>query len=481
MNGETPLQLLLDFYDRVLIVLARPVVQRQLVAFLLLSFAAWFVPFLLERLWRHRQRGQAVTEVDGSWQGRLLRLARGIEYTFFPILGLVFSEIAIALFQSQGWRTGLLEALRPVFWLLLLYRIIAGALFFILSDQRARRYTGRFLFPLLILAVFVLVNNLIGDTLGLGDIPLFNLFGASITLRSLATSVIVLYFFLVFAWIVRDSLSRALFNRRPDTDKGLANSVVVSTYYGIIALGILTAVSTIGFDLSTLTIVLGGLSVGISFGLQELVANFISGILLVFEQSLRPGDVIQVAGHAGTVDKLRLRSTVLKTLDNVEIFVPNKTLLTSTVETYTHTDRKVRVPVDVGVSYASTPEDVRTILLEVAARHGLVLKDPAPTVFFTGFGDSSLDFKLLIWINDPPRSAQISSDLRFMIFREFARRGIEIPFPQRDIHLRSDVRLASGADRQTASTSSDAAQSTASGQAAGTGKRTSSGQDAQEI
>ncbi|MEZ4560298.1 MAG: mechanosensitive ion channel [Caldilineaceae bacterium] len=257
--------------------------------------------------------------------------------------------------------------------------------------------------------------------------------------------------------------------------------MVVSTYYGIIALGILTAVSTIGFDLSTLTIVLGGLSVGISFGLQELVANFISGILLVFEQSLRPGDVIQVAGHAGTVDKLRLRSTVLKTLDNVEIFVPNKTLLTSTVETYTHTDRKVRVPVDVGVSYASTPEDVRTILLEVAARHGLVLKDPAPTVFFTGFGDSSLDFKLLIWINDPPRSAQISSDLRFMIFREFARRGIEIPFPQRDIHLRSDVRLASGADRQTASTSSDAAQSTASGQAAGTGKRTSSGQDAQEI
>ncbi|MEZ4560297.1 MAG: hypothetical protein R2854_28315 [Caldilineaceae bacterium] len=88
--------------------------------------------------------------MDGSWQGRLLRLARGIEYTFFPILGLVFSEIAIALFQSQGWRTGLLEALRPVFWLLLLYRIIAGALFFILSDQRARRYTGRFLFPLLI-------------------------------------------------------------------------------------------------------------------------------------------------------------------------------------------------------------------------------------------------------------------------------------------------------------------------------------------
>ncbi|MCB0157406.1 MAG: mechanosensitive ion channel, partial [Caldilineaceae bacterium] len=193
-----------------------------------------------------------------------------------------------------------------------------------------------------------------------------------------------------------------------------------------------------------------------------------------------PGDVIQVAGHAGTVDKLRLRSTVLKTLDNVEIFVPNKTLLTSTVETYTHSDRKVRVPVDVGVSYASTPEDVRTVLLDVAARHGLVLKDPAPTVFFTGFGDSSLDFRLLIWINDPPRSAQISSDLRFMIFREFARRGIEIPFPQRDIHLRSDVRLASNTDRRNDSPSSDAAQS-AAGSAASTTGPASSGQDAQQI
>jgi potassium efflux system protein len=438
MNGDSAVKLLIDLYDRILIVLARPVVQRQLVAFLLVFLLAWLLPYLLERVWRRRRSGQPLTSADGSWRGRLLRLARGIEYTFFPILGLVLTEVVIVGFQNVGWRTGLLERLRPIFWLLLLYRIVAGALFFFLPDERARSYTRRFLLPLFILTVFILVNRLFGGTLGLGDIQLFSFLGTTLTVRSLATSVIVLYFFLVFAWIVRDSLSRALLHRRPDTDTGVAHTVVISSYYGIIALGVLTAVSAIGFDLSTLTIVLGGLSVGISFGLQELVANFISGILLVFEQSLRPGDVIKVSGHAGTVDKLRLRSTVLKTLDNVEIFVPNKTLLTSTVETYTHTDRKVRLSIDVGVSYASSPEDVRTILLEIAERHGLVLKDPAPNVFFTAFGESSLDFQLLIWINDPPRAAQISSDVRFMIFREFARRGIQIPFPQRDIHLRGD-------------------------------------------
>lgn len=437
MDMDSSLQEVLDLFDRVLIVLARPVVQRQLAAFVAVFLLAWLLPFLLERLWQRRQPGQPVTEADGSWQNRLLRVARGVEYTFFPVLGLIFSEVAIAIFDNFGWRFGLLESLRPIFWLLLIYRIVAGTLFLFLSDQRAQSYTRRFLLPLYLLFIFLLLNNLIGGTLGLGDIRLFSFLGTSITLRSLALSTVVLYFFLVFAWIVRDSLSRVLFNRRPDTDTGVANTVVISTYYGIIALGILTAVSTIGFDLSTLTIILGGLSVGISFGLQELVANFISGILLVFEQSLRPGDVIQVSGHAGKVEKLRLRSTVLKTLDNVEIFVPNKTLLTSTVETYTHTDRRVRQHVNVGVSYGSSPEEVRTVLLDVAARHGLVLKDPAPAVFFTDFGPSSLDFRLLVWVDDPPRSAQICSDLRFMIFREFTRRGIQIPFPQRDLHLRS--------------------------------------------
>lgn len=437
METETRVQILVDFFDRLLIVLARPVVQRQLAAFLAVFLTAWLLAWLLSRLAQRWLRVRVETPGDKSWHARILRLINGIQYTVFPLLGLLFSALVVAYFDEAGWRTGLIRSLRPIFWLLLFYRILVGILHTVMNDARASIYTRRFLQPLLVLLIVILVGNRVGSALPLGDIELLQMLGATVTLRRLISAVVVLYFFLVFAWIARDTLSRVILSRS-NTDAGVGNAIVITSYYSIMALGVLFAVSTLGFDLTTLTIVVGGLSVGISFGLQELVANFISGILLVFEQSLRPGDVIRVSGQAGTVDKLRLRSTVLKTLDNVEIFVPNKTLLTSTVETYTHTNRLVRQSVDVGVSYASKPEDVRDALLEIAHRHGLVLDDPAPTVFFTGFGDSSLNFQLLVWIDEPVRAMQIMSDLRFMIFREFDRRGIEIPFPQRDLHLRSD-------------------------------------------
>jgi small-conductance mechanosensitive channel len=171
--------------------------------------------------------------------------------------------------------------------------------------------------------------------------------------------------------------------------------------------------------------------------LQELVANFISGILLLFERTVRPGDMIEVSGATGIVDKLRMRSTVIRTPDNTEIFVPNKNLLTSTFTAYTQTDRVVRRLLTVGVSYNSDPTEVRTILQDVAHRHGLVLKKPEPLVFFMGFGGSSLNFQLAVWVDDPMTGLRVSSDLYFMIWNEFEKYGIEIPFPQQDLHLRS--------------------------------------------
>ncbi|MCB0110041.1 MAG: mechanosensitive ion channel, partial [Caldilineaceae bacterium] len=168
-----------------------------------------------------------------------------------------------------------------------------------------------------------------------------------------------------------------------------------------------------------------------------LVANFISGILLLFERTVRPGDMIEVGGQKGVVDKLRMRSTVIRTFDNTEIFVPNKNLLTSSFTAYTQTDRVVRRLLDIGVSYNSDPTQVRNILLEVANRHGLVLKKPEPLVFFLGFGASSLNFQLAIWVDDPSHGLRVTSDLFFMIWNEFEKYDIEIPFPQQDLHLRS--------------------------------------------
>ncbi|MEZ4615824.1 MAG: mechanosensitive ion channel [Caldilineaceae bacterium] len=152
-------------------------------------------------------------------------------------------------------------------------------------------------------------------------------------------------------------------------------TVLTVSHYLIVAVGTISAIGALGFNLSALALIGGGLSVGIGFGLQELVANFISGILLLFERTVRPGDVIEVNGQRGVVDKLRMRATVIRTLDNTEVFVPNKNLLTSAFVAYTQTDRIVRRTVRVGVSYESDPTEVRDILLEVAARHGLVLKN----------------------------------------------------------------------------------------------------------
>jgi potassium efflux system protein len=169
------------------------------------------------------------------------------------------------------------------------------------------------------------------------------------------------------------------------------------------------------------------------------VANFISGILLLFEQSLRPGDIVSVGGEMGEVKKLSIRATTVNTFDNIELIVPNQLFLTSTVTSYTRTDRFVRVLIPIGVSYNSDPEAVRETLLAVAQRHGLVQEQPEPVVHFMGFGDSSLDFRLAVWVDDPLLRLNVASDLRFMIWKAFAEHSIEIPFPQRELHLRSGV------------------------------------------
>jgi len=443
MDTGNRLELLQDLMDRLLIVTARPVVQRQLVAFVVVFLLAWLIPHLLESLGRRWLRGRSVVLPDGgtshlSWTERFLRIARSIEFVVFPILGLILSQLITIYFESNGWRTGLITELIPIFWLILGYRILVGLLYAIMPDETAKRYSGQLLRPLTILISLWLIWRTLSGTFPLGETVLFRILDTQIVLRTLVSAAIVFYFFVVSAWIIRDLLRRGM-SRRENADAGVTNAVVVTTYYSILALGVLTALTMLGFNLSTLTVVLGGLSVGISFGLQELVANFVSGILLVYEHTLRPGDVIRVGGQSGTVDKLRLRSTVLRTIDNVEIFVPNRILLTSTVETYTHTDRNVRRMVGVGVTYDCRPETVREILLSVADRHGLVLKNPAPSVIFSDFADSSLNFQLAFWVNDPPRAQQVTSDLRFMIFRELTKNGIEIPYPQRDLHMRSGM------------------------------------------
>jgi small-conductance mechanosensitive channel len=191
------------------------------------------------------------------------------------------------------------------------------------------------------------------------------------------------------------------------------------------------------FDLTNLGYIVAALSVGIGFGLQEIISNFVSGLILLFERPLKVGDLVSVGDQMGVVKNINIRATTVLTNDNVYLLVPNRDFIGQTVTNWAHKDPKMRLHVGVGVSYGSDTALVKKVLLEVGAAHGAVLKYPAPDVFFTGFGDSSLDFDLLVWIADPPRQRRIASELCFAIFDAFNEHDIEIPFPQRDLHLRS--------------------------------------------
>jgi potassium-dependent mechanosensitive channel len=428
--------------DTILLILERPVVQRQLGAFLLLILVAWLAPWLLKRsleaVIRTRRSGQATKRLTRwqRWQDGLARVARAVGYTFFPVLGLVLGHMLVNIFTYFGWHSGLIERLLPLFWLLLGYRILTGMLYAIFDGTQAGSYHARLLAPLSAILTIIILRTTLAGALPIGGITLVTLLDTPISLGALFSASVILYLFLTVAWVVGALLDRSMATA-PTTGQGAANMVLVISRYAIIGLGILIAVSTLGFNLSALAIIGGGLSVGIGFGLQELIANFISGILLLFERTLRPGDVIEIDGHRGIVDQLRMRATVVRTADNVEVIVPNKSLLTSTMATYTQSDRVVRRVLRIGVSYKSDPTAIRDILLNIAERHGRVLKKPEPVVFFIGFGASSLDFDLAVWVDDPLNAPRVTSDLYFMIWSEFEKHGVEIPFPQQDLHLRS--------------------------------------------
>lgn len=427
--------------DTLWLVLERPTVQRQLIAFVVIGLLAWFVPWLIngtlrkisDRRQAQRQNGQRGMS---GWQYQLVRWARALSYTFFPVLGLLFGRLAIVLFAASDWRYGLIQRFLPIFWLVLAYRLLIGLMQAVFTPTQSKTYQWRFLAPVFAIISVYIINAGLEGTFPIGELELLRFLDTPVTLRSLFVAAVTLYFFVTLAWLVSDLLNRVVLNDT-ELDRTSTTTVLTISHYLIVAIGIVTAISVLGFNLTSLALIGGGLSVGIGFGMQELIANFISGILLMFERTVRPGDMIEVGGQKGVVDKLRMRSTVIRTFDNTEIFVPNKNLLTTSFTAYTQTDRVVRRTINVGVSYSSNPTQVRDILQSVASRHGLVLKKPEPAIFFMGFGASSLDFQLFVWVDDPLNGLRVTSDLYFMIWNEFEKNGIEIPFPQQDLHLRS--------------------------------------------
>ena len=269
------------------------------------------------------------------------------------------------------------------------------------------------------------------------DYPLIDVGGTHLTLNHLVTLVVMMALVLLAERYLRRLLRRRVLSRT-HLSSDLQYAVSRFAGYCFIALGFFFALKVVHLDLSALAVIIGALGVGIGFGLQNVVSNFVSGLILLAERPIAIGHRVEVGGVAGQVTEIRLRSTTVVTNDNITIIVPNSDFITNPVTNWSYGDPKVRLRLPVGVAYGSDVEKLQRVLLEVAEGNPAVLREPAPTVRFLGFGDSSLDFELAVWTIDMARHpTRFRSQLYFAIERVLRESGIEIPFPQRDLHLRS--------------------------------------------
>jgi small-conductance mechanosensitive channel len=259
-----------------------------------------------------------------------------------------------------------------------------------------------------------------------------------LTIMSIVLGIVILLVFVLISKGLRKVFKRRIFDKY-QLDEGIQLIILKLTHYLLIGLGIIIAVQSIGLNLTSLAVVFGLLSVGIGFGLQNVASNFVSGLIILFERPIKIGDRITIGDVWGDVENISLRATLIRTVDNITIIVPNSEFISSQVINWSHRDPKVRVHIPVGVSYGSDVSLVISSLLEVAKNHPEVMKDPPPKVWFTQFGDSSLNFELLAWTLDPKKRPDIISDLNKEIDRIFRKNKVEIPFPQRDLHVRSSV------------------------------------------
>ena len=226
--------------------------------------------------------------------------------------------------------------------------------------------------------------------------------------------------------------------------RGVANSVSTLSYYAVVLLGLMFALAAAGFQMSQFAIVFGALGVGIGFGLQNVVNNFVSGLILMFERPIQPGDTVEVTGTAGTVRDIGMRATTLKTAEGADVVIPNGTLLSEKLINWTMSDMNRRVDVEVGVAYGTDPRRVAKLLTDVTAACDGIAPQPAPAVIFKGFGPSSLDFSIRAWTRNFGDWVTIRSELAMRVHEALVAADIEIPFPQRDIHIRSIATEARG-------------------------------------
>jgi len=269
-------------------------------------------------------------------------------------------------------------------------------------------------------------------------------FGESrLSLLSILELLAAVIFFVVMAsWLTQLIESQA--RRSPHITPSMRVMLTKISKFSLYGLAVLFALKSVGIDLTAFAVFSGAIGVGIGFGLQKIFSNFISGFILLFDRSIRPGDVISIGDRFGWVQSLHARYVVVKDRDGVETLIPNENMITSEVTNWSYSDRAIRQRVPVQISYNNDPEFAMQLLIDAAADKPRVLKSPEPAARLIGFGNNGIDLELRIWINDPEAGvANVVSDINLSIWKSFKENNITIPFPQHDVRIVSTDSTAS--------------------------------------
>src|SRR5881296_2672296 len=334
-----------------------------------------------------------------------------------------------------------------------------------LQSQFVRRFFSRFKIDTNFIAIVTTILSLAAlvfftiSAINAAGIPLA--WNAPLPAVSLSLlQIFLLIALLVAVFWISSRTKRFLFNRflvNSGLDRALQYAIAQIISNVVLVVGVLIVLENTGIHLGALAVFAGAVGVGVGFGLQNIASNFISGLVILAERPITIGDRIEVAGIAGQVEHIGARSTVIRTNDNIMMIVPNTKFIDSPVTNWTYGDRRVRFRIPVSVAYGSDVKQVREALIAAAREHPATLSDPAPDAFLEKFGHSTIDFQLVVWSEEMSRRpSRFKSDLNYLICKHLGAAGIEIPNPQRDLHIRSGTLKVENVTKRESTDASEA-------------------------
>ncbi len=375
---------------------------------------------------------------------------RATKRLFFPLSFAVLILLAYSLFELFDYPVGLFYLAWPLALVLAVIRILVFLLR-ISADPGVYSKRLELLVSITLVTVYVLY---LFDWLPIVT-TLLN--GIGFSLGETRISLLGVIKFLIISTIlvlVALAVSRQMEGRLCDTqafDSGILTGVIKLVRYGLITIAVLIALSVAGLDLTTLTVLGGALGIGVGFGLQKVTSNLISGFLILFDRSIRPGDVISIGESYGWVDKMHARYLVVRDRDGVDTLIPNEELITTRLINWSYGDNCIRLKLPVQISYGDDPKLAMRLLLEATSANDRVIDDPAPAVRLMGFGNDGINLELRVWIDDPAQGVNnVRSDINLAIWDSFKANSITIPYPQRVLHVEQSDQIEVGAGRQEA-------------------------------